>query len=50
MDPKTGPGRAMARVWGRYWMRSFTPDQLTLILLLAMIVVGLTIARYLWWY
>ena len=31
-------------------MRAFTPDQLILILLLAVLVVGLTIARYLWWY
>lgn len=31
-------------------MRSFTPDQLILILVLAVVIVALTVARYLWWY
>jgi hypothetical protein len=31
-------------------MRSFTPDQLILILVLAVVIVVLTVARYLWWY
>ena len=31
-------------------MPSFTPDQLVLILLLAVTIVGLTVARYVGWY
>ena len=31
-------------------MKSFTPDQLMLILLLAVVIACLTIARNLWWY
>ena len=31
-------------------MRSFTPAQLVLILLLAVVIIGLTVARYAAWY
>jgi len=31
-------------------MKSFTRDQLMLILLVAVVMAGITIARYLWWY
>lgn len=31
-------------------MRSFTPAQLILILILAVTIIGLTVARYLRWY
>ena len=31
-------------------MKFFTRDQLTLVLVLAVVIAGLTVGRYLWWY